>query len=161
MVARSRSFCKRSYNEDMTHPEPAYDPRYLGGILFFNEHDYFEAHEVWESLWLDCAGPERRFYQALIQAAVALYHFGNGNWRGALKLYRSSKAYMDAYASPYFGLDARLFWETMERCFAPLLNHPNPDRDIRPEASLLPTITLDPAPAAWPDPAQFAAEEEE
>src|SRR5947209_4264322 len=37
-----------------------YDPRYLGGILFFNMRDFFEAHEVWESIWLDCAGPERR-----------------------------------------------------------------------------------------------------
>jgi uncharacterized protein len=160
MVARRRSFCKRSYNDLMTDPQPAYDPRYLGGILFFNEHDYFEAHEVWESLWLHCAGPERRFYQALIQAAVALYHFGNGNWRGALKLYRSSKAYMDAYPSPYLGLDAQRFWEAMERCFAPLLAHSNPDSNIRPKISLLPTIALDPEPQAWPDPAQFAADEE-
>jgi predicted metal-dependent hydrolase len=144
----------------MTQPEPVYDPRYLGGILFFNEHDYFEAHEVWESVWMHCAGPERRFYQALIQAAVALYHFGNGNWRGALKLYRSSKAYMDAYASPYLGLDAQAFWEAMTRCFAPLINHPNPNSTIRPDPALLPAIRLNPAPAAWPDPAQFVSEEE-
>ncbi len=58
-----------------------YDARYLGGVRFFNEGDFFEAHEVWEDLWLNTAGPERRFYQGLIQAAVALYHFGNGNLR--------------------------------------------------------------------------------
>src|SRR5947209_20462200 len=100
----------------MTEPAPAYDPRYLGGILFFNEHDYFEAHEVWESLWLECAGPERRFIQALIQAAVALFHFGNGNLRGTAKLYRSGRAYMEAYRSPYLGLDISDFWRQMERC---------------------------------------------
>jgi len=144
----------------MTEPAPAYDPRYLGGILFFNEHDYFEAHEVWESLWLDCAGPERRFYQALIQAAVALYHFGNGNLRGALKLYRTSKAYMDAYSSPYLGLDTAAFWQAMASCFAPVLADPNPDRYLRPEADLLPAIALDPPPASWPDPADFVTEEE-
>ena len=45
-----------------------YDPRYLAGILHFNRGDYFEAHEVWEDLWHDKAGPDRRFYQGLIQA---------------------------------------------------------------------------------------------
>jgi hypothetical protein len=127
-----------------------YDRRYLGGILFFNEHDFFEAHEVWESLWLDCAGPERRFYQALIQAAVALYHFGNGNLRGAGKLYRSSKAYMDNYPSPYLGLDTAGFWRQMEVCFAPLFADPNPDRHLRPDESLIPVITLEPPPESWP-----------
>ena len=37
-----------------------YDPRYLAGILFFNEGDYFEAHEVWEDLWAESHGDERR-----------------------------------------------------------------------------------------------------
>ena len=60
-----------------------YDPRYLLGIVHFNRGDYFEAHEVWEDLWHDTAGPDRRFYQGLIQAAVAVYHAGNGNARGA------------------------------------------------------------------------------
>src|SRR4051794_6508369 len=47
----------------------AYDPRYLAGILFFNRGDFFEAHEAWESLWMDTAGPDKTFYQGLIQAA--------------------------------------------------------------------------------------------
>src|SRR5271165_2510542 len=54
-----------------------YDPRYLAGIVLFNRHDFFEAHEVWEDLWMDTALPEKRFYQGLIQAAVGLCHFAN------------------------------------------------------------------------------------
>jgi predicted metal-dependent hydrolase len=135
-----------------------YDPRYLAGILFFNEHDFFEAHEVWESLWLDVAGPGRTFYQGLIQAAVGLYHFSNGNLRGALKLYRTSRAYMEPYGSPYLGLDTAAFWEQMKRCFAPLLADPNPERYLRPDESLIPVIQLNPPPDQWPDPAQFVSE---
>src|SRR4051812_21568193 len=113
-----------------------YDPRYLAGILFFNARDFFEAHEAWESIWLECAGPERRFYQGLIQAAVALYHFGNGNFRGATKLYQTSRAYMEGYACPYLGLDQKAFWQQMERCFAPLFAVANPERDLRPDEVL-------------------------
>jgi uncharacterized protein len=137
-----------------------YDPRYLGGILFFNERDFFEAHEVWESIWLECAGPERRFYQGLIQAAVGLYHFGNGNLRGAAKLYRTSRAYMEQYPSPYLGLDIAAFWQQMEHCFQPMLAEPDPSRDLRPDPTLIPTISLDPPPASWPDPASFVEEDE-
>ncbi len=137
-----------------------YDPRYLGGILFFNERDFFEAHEVWESLWLECVGPERIFYQGLIQAAVALFHFGNGNLRGAAKLFHTSRAYMERYASPYLGLDVTGFWQQMDRCFADLFATDNPDRFLTPCAELIPMISLDPAPAVWPDPAQFASDED-
>jgi predicted metal-dependent hydrolase len=143
--------------------EPAvidYDPRYLGGILFFNDRDFFEAHEVWESLWLECAGPERRFYQGLIQAAVALYHFGNGNLRGATKLYNSSRAYLEKFGSAYLGFDIEAFWRQMELCFAGVLADPNPDRRVPLQEELIPTIVLSPAPAVWPDPAQFVSDDD-
>lgn len=137
-----------------------YDPRYLAGILFFNRRDFFEAHEVWESIWLDCTGPERRFYQGLIQAAVALHHFGNGNVRGAVKLFHSSREYMNRYESPYLGLDISAFWKKMERCFAPVLSAPDPSRDLRPDERWIPVIELDPPPESWPDPAAFVEDEE-
>src|SRR5581483_2202811 len=86
-------------------PMADYDPRYLAGVLLFNAGDYFEAHEVWEDLWAESHGPARRFYQGLIQAAVGLCHFGNGNLGGAAKLYRSSRDYMDGLGERFFGLD--------------------------------------------------------
>ena len=144
----------------MDGPDPNYDPRYLAGILFFNRQDYFEAHEVWEDLWMDSAGPEKRFYQGLIQAAVGLFHFGNGNLRGAAKLYHSSRDYMVRYGSPYLGLDAAAFWEQMARCFAEVHAGTDPDRNLRPREELIPIITLDPPPAAWPDPEDFLDDED-
>ncbi len=71
---------------------PARDPRFLEGIRCFNHRAFFEAHEVWEDIWRDEEGPARRFYQGLIQLAVCLHHFGNGNTRGAKKLCLSGSA---------------------------------------------------------------------
>jgi len=123
-----------------------YDPRYLAGMLFFNQHDFFEAHEVWEDLWSESHGNERRFYQGLIQAAVGLFHFSGGNLGGAVKLYRSSYDYMKNCGSPFLGLDVDDFWRQMAHCFEPLLNNPAPDRGLRPDPELLPTLTLNPPP---------------
>jgi uncharacterized protein len=40
----------------------------------FNAGDFYAAHEHWEALWLETAGSERRWLQALIQVATGLYH---------------------------------------------------------------------------------------
>jgi hypothetical protein len=137
-----------------------YDPRYLAGVLLFNAGDYFEAHEVWEDLWSESHGDARRFAQGLIQAAVGLCHFGNGNLGGAAKLYRSSRDYMSGIGSPFWGLDVGEFWRQMEGCFRPLLGAGRPDPAARPAPEALPRIALDPPPAAWPDPAEFLPDDE-
>ena len=145
----------------MSIEEPSYDPRYLAGVVLFNRGDFFEAHEVWESLWMDTAGPDKPFYQGLIQAAVGLCHFCNGNVRGALKLYHSSRDYLSRYPSPHLGLDLAAFHDQMTRCFAELLASPAPDRSITPDEELVPEIALAPAPAEWPDPAAYLPPEDE
>ncbi len=97
------------------------DSRFLAGVVHFNAGEYFEAHEVWEELWLDCPAAERRFYQALIQAAVAVYHFTRGNAVGATRLFHSGRRYMEPYRPNFLGLDVDGFWRAMETCLAPAL----------------------------------------
>ena len=132
-----------------------YDPRYLAGIVLFNRGDFFEAHEVWEHLWMETSGPDKKFYQGLIQAAVGLCHFCNGNLAGAGKLYHSSKDYMLRYGSPFMGLDNDAFWKQMETCFSEVLTNKEPGERIEVKEELMPTITLNPEPASWPAPEEY------
>jgi uncharacterized protein len=144
----------------MDDPVPDYDPRYLAGVLLFNRGDFFEAHEAWEAIWLDTPAPDKAFYQGLLQAAVGLCHFCNGNVRGAVKLYHSSREYLRRFGPQHLGLDLDAFRQQLERCFADLLALPEPDRRVEPQEELIPTITLSPPPASWPDPAEFLEGEE-
>lgn len=98
-----------------------YEPLYLAGIEHFNTCDFFEAHEVWEELWQEHQGPDRKFYQGLIQVAVCLHHFGNGNIRGAKKLYHSSRAYLDPYRPQHLGLDLDKLFAELEVCCRDIL----------------------------------------
>ena len=139
---------------------PPYDPRYLAGVVLFNEQDFFAAHEVWEDLWADSYGDERRFYQGLIQAAVGLCHFSNGNLNGAVKLYRSSRDYMKGCGPSLLGMDVAEFWRGMEACYSPLLG-PTFERSVRPGEDHLPTIRLEPPPESWPDPADYLPKDDE
>lgn len=98
---------------DGTDTADSPDLRFAAGVGLFNRGEFFDAHEVWEDLWRDCAAADRRFYQALIQAAVALYHFGRGNLTGAARLYRSGRRYMEPYRPAHLGLAVDPFWDAM------------------------------------------------
>jgi predicted metal-dependent hydrolase len=123
---------------------PDYDPRYLRGIEFFNECEFFEAHEVWEELWSDVQGPSRRFYQGLIQVAVCLHHFGNGNLRGAQKLYHSSRGYLTQYEPLHLGLDVSQLLDQLGACCASILANDEPTLQVEIDPELIPEIHLSP-----------------
>lgn len=127
-----------------------YHPLYLAGIQLFNAGDYFEAHEAWEELWQETAGPQRRFYQGLIQTAVGLLHFCNGNLRGAISLYRSSQDYLRPFQPQYLGVNLTTFSEQLAACFAALLSSSSPADAIEFPVEQAPVIELSPPPAQWP-----------
>ena len=127
-------------------PPMNYDSRYLSGIAYFNDCDFFEAHEVWEDLWSDIQGPSRRFYQGLIQVAVCLHHFGNGNLRGARKLYHSSRGYLTEYEPFHEGLDVTQLLTQLEACCAEMLVLDDALRNLEIDPELIPEIHLDPPP---------------
>jgi predicted metal-dependent hydrolase len=120
----------------------SYDSRYIEGIDCFNRQAYFEAHEVWEAVWMEQAGTAKDFYKGLIQVAVCLHHFRNGNTRGARKLCLSSRRYLEPYPSPYLGIDVRRLLSDMQRCCAELLTSQEETPPARFPAESLPKLAL-------------------
>jgi len=100
-----------------------YPAQYLEGLRLFNAEDFFESHEVLEELWSETQDERRKFYQGLIQAAVALLHFGNGNLGGAKKVYLTSRKYLEAYRPEFEGLDVDRFIDEMQFCFQELIDN--------------------------------------
>ena len=93
-------------------------------------------------LWQDYQGPDRKFYQGLIQVAVCLHHFGNGNTRGAVKLYNSSTNYIRPYGPNHLGLNVEKLIEELTHCCADILNSDEqfPADEVNPD--LIPEIHL-------------------
>jgi len=103
--------------------DEAYPQQYLEGRRLFNAEDFFEAHEVWEDLWSETQDEHKKFYQGLIQAAVALLHFGNENLGGAKKVYISCRKYLEPYQPHHQGLDVTRFLADLETCFEELMTN--------------------------------------
>jgi len=96
--------------------------RFDEAIRLFDAEEFFACHDVLEELWSETYSESRDFLQGLIHAAVALFHFGEGNLSGARKMYESHVRYLKPYLPSYAGLDLTGFERAMEDCFAELIH---------------------------------------
>ena len=129
--------------------EPAFDsiavetyPReYLQGIEDFNSGRYFDAHEIWEEIWLRASGETKLFYQMLIQAAVGLHHYERGNARGARGMYANVLEKLGRLPSVFMSLDLVDFCRQFKVALSQLIDNNNEaapaDDKHRPRIELL------------------------
>ncbi|MBD2773113.1 DUF309 domain-containing protein [Iningainema tapete] len=75
------------------------------GVEQFNAGEFYACHDTLEALWIEATEPEKTFYQGILQIAVALYHLGNGNLRGAAILLGEGRNRLRRYPSIYSGID--------------------------------------------------------
>lgn len=117
------------------------DPRVEEGIRLFNQREFFDCHDVFEDLWTELTGPERPFFQGLIHAAVALFHFEGGNLGGARKMVRSCLAYLGPFSPDFHGIDVARLMTDLEHCFAELCQpHQSYPSHLSLDSSRIPVI---------------------
>jgi len=75
------------------------------GVEEFNNREYYACHDTLEALWMESVEPEKKFYQGVLQIAVALYHLGNYNWRGAVTLLGEGIVKLRYYQPTYADID--------------------------------------------------------
>src|SRR6185295_17535990 len=134
---------------DRTPDEPSidttqsgiYPSHYLQGIEHFNAGRYFDAHEVWEEIWLHSLGDTKVFYQMLIQAAVGLHHYERGNSRGALGMHANVVEKLGRLPSVFMSLDLVEFARSFNAALIELIER-DPDApaittDLRPQIRLV------------------------
>ena len=82
-----------------------FPPEWLQGINEFNAGEYYACHDTLEALWMDSIDPDKKFYQGVLQIAVACYHLHNRNWRGAVTLLGEGIGRLPYYQPVYAGID--------------------------------------------------------
>jgi uncharacterized protein len=127
--------------------ERVYPRQYLNGIDCFNSRSYFDAHEVWEEIWLRSTGDAKLFYQMLIQAAVGLHHYERENYRGARGMHKNVVEKLQSLPSIFMSLDLADFSRQFKSFFAELIEdeveRPLPADKPRPIIRLLGSDTDD------------------
>ena len=129
---------------DYSMPADTERKLYLDGITLFNDHEFFEAHEVWEDIWHMAWGLKHEFYQGMIQCSVALEHYRRSNPRGVLSLYQSYNEHFKEVPDVFMGLEVRQFLLRMRESLRPVLDaNPVPERGaIELDLACVPKIEL-------------------
>ncbi len=90
------------------------------GVLVFNAGLFFEYHELLEDHWRAEIGDRKRFLQGLIQVAVGLHHWENGNYNGAVILLREGAERLAVGRPHMLGLDVETFYRDVQAVHAAL-----------------------------------------
>jgi len=98
---------------------------YHRGIRLFNAREFYDAHEVWEDVWRESAGVEKRFLQGLIQAAVAFHHHSTGNLAGACSLMERARKNLAACPEEFGSIRVAALLESMGQWRSALTNGRN------------------------------------
>lgn len=89
--------------------------KFWQGVEEFNQQEFYACHDTLEALWMEALEPNKRFYQGILQIAVACYHLGNLNWRGAVILLGEGIGRLTDYQPVYEGIDVEaLLTESIE-----------------------------------------------
>jgi len=91
------------------------------GVRLFNAREFFACHDVLEEVWTETLGHERTFFHGMIHAAVALFHFSEGNLGGARKMYGSTTVYLQPFAPRHRDIRVDALLQDLRACFAELI----------------------------------------
>jgi uncharacterized protein len=93
----------------------------LRGLEAFNQHEYFEAHELLEAAWNQDATPTKELYRAILQVAVAYYQIERGNYNGAVKMFQRMRQWFEPMPDECRGVDVKSLRLAAERAYDLLL----------------------------------------
>ncbi len=113
---------------------------FLRGIEEFNRRDFFECHDTWEHIWQETTGADKLFLQGMIHAAVGLYHFSNGRWKGAKSQLEKCTTKLAGYHPTYRGIDVARLTATFKNDFLPAVEKAANGEKITPP--IFPTLEL-------------------
>jgi hypothetical protein len=94
---------------------------YQRGIRLFNAREFYDAHEVWEDVWRESHGVEKKFLQGLIQAAVAFHHHSTGNVVGACSLMERARRNLAGCPEEFGGVRVGVLLEALGQWRAALV----------------------------------------
>jgi uncharacterized protein len=117
---------------------------WLQGITEFNRHEYYACHDTLEALWMDSIDPDKKFYQGVLQIAVACHHLQNHNLKGAAILLGEGIGRLRYYQPAYAGIDVSHLIQSSHHLLQHVQQIASPDGSspIEREAFEYPSLVL-------------------
>ena len=86
----------------------------LVALNFFNNHQWYEAHDAFEEIWNTLDGDERQVIQGILQVSVSQFHLSKGNLNGATILLGEGLGRIKTRTNINLGIDLESFCQSLE-----------------------------------------------
>ena len=83
-------------------------------LNFFNNHQWYEAHDAFEEIWNSVDGDERQVIQGILQVSVSQFHLSKGNLNGATILLGEGLGRIKTRTKINLGIDLESFCRCLE-----------------------------------------------
>lgn len=77
----------------------------LHGIELFNDGNFFEAHDFFEDIWIDCKTDDKKFFQSLVHISVGCFHLISGNYSGSKSQFEKFIDKVNRFSPIYYEID--------------------------------------------------------
>ena len=108
------------------------DRLFRKGLEAFNSAHFYDAHEIWEEIWLETPKPEKTFLQGLIQVAAAFHHYSRANRQGTENLLRAGLTKVERFPHTHGGLELEPLRVAVRRWLAALQGGKDPTKEEIP-----------------------------
>ena len=98
-------------NQDSTK---SFQDSLLIALNFFNNHEWYEAHDAFEEIWNSVDGDERQIIQGILQVSVSQFHLSKGNYNGATILLGEGLGRIKTRTKINLGIDLESFCRCLE-----------------------------------------------
>lgn len=78
------------------------------GLSLFNQDEYYEAHEAFESAWRKTQDPSREFYRALIHISGGFYRLTQNRPKAAVKFFEHALKWLMLFPDTHLGFNIAL-----------------------------------------------------
>ncbi len=85
------------------------------GITLFNNGQFWDSHEAWESVWKRHREPSRIFFQGLIQLAASHHQLNRGIYHGVEKHYNNAYLKLVQFPDSFLGVDLGMVKERIRQ----------------------------------------------
>jgi hypothetical protein len=92
-------------NEGGGLSKPDFASHFREGLAHFNAREFWDAHESWETIWLEAESDVHLFLQGLIQLAAAYHHMQRGTFPGGLRLFDAALQKLEHFPKRWCGID--------------------------------------------------------
>lgn len=78
------------------------------GLELFNQSQFLEAHEYFESAWRETSDESREFYRALLHLSGGFYRLSQGRPSAAKKFFMHAQLWLTRFSNPFLGINTDL-----------------------------------------------------